>query len=155
MTQNSTSPDACGDAGPDLGAAKSRLKDDGRHLAEDVRHHAEDYAEAQKAHVADRADGIADSLRETSGSLRDRREAGVASLTDGAADQLERLSGLLREKDLGTLSAEAGDLARRHPAVFLGGAVALGFLAGRFLRASGERLDDEDDEARAPAGSTA
>lgn len=122
----------------------SQLKEDGRGIAHDLRDHAEDYAEAQKDHVADRVGSIADTLRETSGKLRKQEESAVAGLTDGAADQLDRVSRALREKDIGTMFGEASDLARSHPAIFLGGAVALGFIAGRFLRASGERVHDDD-----------
>ena len=122
-----------------------RLKADGSALIDDLKGHAEDFGEAQKDQFANRVGGIADTLRDTSKKLRSQEEGTVAGLTNSAADQLERVSASLRNKDLPTMFSEASDLARSHPAIFLGGAVALGFLAGRFLRASSEH--DHDAEA--------
>lgn len=123
----------------------SRLKADGGALIDDVKGHAEEFGEAQKDQIADRVGGIAETLRDTSKKFRKKDETTAAGLTDTAADQLDRMSASLRQKDLSTMLSEASDLARSHPAIFLGGAVALGFIAGRFLRASGEGEHDERD----------
>jgi len=127
-----------------------RLKADGSALIDDLKGHAEEFGEAQKGEFADRVGGIAEALRDTSKKLRKQEEGTVAGLTDTAADQLDRVSATLRNKDLTTMFSEASDLARSHPAIFLGGAVALGFLAGRFLRASGEQDHDSDADRAAP-----
>lgn len=123
-----------------------QLKDDGRGIAQDLRNDAEDYAETQKDHAAARVGTIAEMLRDTSGKLRNKEETTVAGLTETAAEQLDRVSRALREKNVRTMFAEASDLARGHPAIFLGGAVALGFVAGRFLRASSEHAHDNQDD---------
>ena len=127
-----------------------RLKADGSALIDDLKGHAEEYGEAQKDHFADRVGGIAETLRDTSKKFRKQEEGAAAGLTDTAADQLDRVSATLRQKDLSTMFAEASDLARSHPAIFLGGAVALGFVAGRFLRASSEREAGDDFDRSAP-----
>lgn len=98
----------------------------------------------------------------------------VAASADAAAAQLERddmsrLSGYVHEM-ASALSGVAGDLrtrsgddmlkqvsqlARRNPALFLGGAVAIGFGLSRFARASrshGRSLPVPADEARADIG---
>lgn len=147
--QTSTSATASVDSG--IKETARQLKEEGRGLAHDLRGHAEEYAQAQKAQVARRVSTLAETLRDTSGKLRQRDETAVASLTGSAADQLDRVSRSLREKDVGTMFAEASDLARSHPAIFLGGTVALGFIAGRFLRASGERIHEQDDTFGAPS----
>lgn len=141
----------------DVAAAKAdikhnaeRLKADGSALIDDLKGHAAEFGEARKDQFADRIGGIADTLRDTSGKLRRQEEGAVAGLTDGAADQLERVSASLRNKDLATMLSEASDLARSHPAIFLGGAVALGFVAGRFLHASGEEPHDADAYGATP-----
>ena len=115
-----------------------RLKADGSALIHDLKGQAEEFGEQRKDQFADRVGGIAEALRDTSKKLRNQEEGAVAGLTDTAADQLDRMSSSLRGKDLSTMFSEDSDLARHHPAIFLGGAVALGFLAGRFLRASTE-----------------
>lgn len=148
MTTANTSTGGQTSGESEIKSTAAQLKDDGRGVAHDLREHAEDYAEAQKDHVAQRVGTIAETLRDTSGKLRKQDESAAAGLTDTAADQLDRVSRALREKDVGTMFSEASDLARSHPAIFLGGAVALGFIAGRFLRASGERSHHDDNDGR-------
>lgn len=41
------------------------------------------------------------------------------------------------------LARDAGQLARRQPAAFLGGAVAAGFILSRFMKASSEHQRNE------------
>lgn len=134
MSQNTDTKQAARDAA-------DKVAEDGRNLAGDVREHAEQFAEAKKDEVADRVGGFAETLRGTSDDLRDRDEETVAGLADTAADQIDRVSRALRQKDVGAMFQEANDLARAHPALFLGGAVALGFMAGRFIRASAPEDD--------------
>src|SRR5829696_1998703 len=60
----------------------------------------------------------------------------IASFADTAAQQVDKASQFLRETDFQGLVREGENFARRQPAVFLGGALALGILASRFLKAS-------------------
>jgi hypothetical protein len=78
---------------------------------------------------------VAQAVRSSGEQLRDQQPQ-VASLADTAASQVERFAGHLRETDLQRLMTEAEDFARRQPALFLGGAFALGLVASRFLKAS-------------------
>jgi hypothetical protein len=68
--------------------------------------------------------------------LREQDQDPIGQYADRAAEQVERFSGFLRERDADQLIGEAENLARRQPAVFLGGAFALGVLGARFLKAS-------------------
>src|SRR5690606_37953766 len=68
------------------------------------------------------------------------------------ADQLRKVSGTLREKSGDELLREVGQLARERPAVFLAGAVAVGFGLGRFARASQRPHGAERDQLPVPAG---
>jgi hypothetical protein len=52
---------------------------------------------------------------------------------------VERVTGYLRGRDVPALLRDLEGLARRQPALFLGGSVALGALGARFLLSSGER----------------
>src|SRR5262249_48746129 len=56
--------------------------------------------------------------------------------TDQAAEQIERFSRYLRETDIDDLLYEAQHIARRQPALFLGGAFVLGVLGARFLKST-------------------
>jgi hypothetical protein len=46
---------------------------------------------------------------------------------------------MLQERDIDQIAFEVQDMARRQPAMFLGGAFLLGFMAARFLKSSGDR----------------
>lgn len=69
------------------------------------------------------------------GAAHDQRGT-VARVAEQAADGLERLSGKLRSKDVDGLIHDVESFARSQPAVFLGMAVAAGFLAIRFLKST-------------------
>ncbi len=92
----------------------------------------------QKHEAAQRMSPVQTALRETGQQLRKQGQGPVAEYADKAADQVERFSGYLRENDVDSLLNDARGFARRNPAVFLGSAAALGFLATRFLKSSSE-----------------
>jgi len=64
-----------------------------------------------------------------------------AQVVDHVACQIEDIAGRLRKSDLGAVTREVSDIARRHPALFIGGAAVLGFAVTRVLKA-------RDPEAR-------
>jgi len=103
---------------------------------------ARDQVKSQLSSQKDRAtDGlgtIAQALRQTGDQLRTQDQAVVSQYVEQAAQAVESFSGYLRDKQVDDLVLEVENLARRQPAVFLGGAFALGFLAARFLKSSGQ-----------------
>jgi hypothetical protein len=52
---------------------------------------------------------------------------------------MERFTNRLKETDVGELFDDAQQFARRNPAMFIGSAFALGLVAARFLKSSGNR----------------
>jgi hypothetical protein len=95
-------------------------------------------AEQQQAAAAGVGD-LAGALRSAAHELDSERKASVARVVGRAADGLERLAATLRSKDLDTMVSDAQTFARREPALFLGAAVAAGFLAVRFLKSGSEQ----------------
>ncbi len=93
----------------------------------------------QKHNAAQRMTPIQTALRETGQQLRNQGQGPVAEYADKAAGQVERFSGYLRETEVDEILDEARGFARQRPALFLGSAVALGFLATRFLKSSSEQ----------------
>ncbi len=127
------------------------MQTDTEATGQDVRHQAEDAAStlvdqaqetattqlsSQKEKAASTLESVALSLRESGESLR-QDQPQIASLTDQAARRVEDISSYVREHDIKDFVSEAERLARREPLLFLGGALALGFVAARFLKASG------------------
>ncbi len=89
----------------------------------------------QKQHTADRLSGVAHALRNTSQNLQAQDET-VAQYVDSFAEQIERVSGYIQNKEIGELLKDAQQLARRQPEFFVAGALAAGFLVGRFFKSS-------------------
>ena len=92
----------------------------------------------QKHQASQRMTPIQTALQETGQQLRNQGQGSVAQYADRAAEQVERFSGYLRENDVDQLLEEARNFARSRPALFLGGAAALGFFATRFLKSTSE-----------------
>jgi hypothetical protein len=104
----------------------------------DVRNAAEEMLEERKERAAESVHGVADALRRTAGNLKGENEA-IARYAEQAADTVARFSDTVRGRRLGDMVADLDDFARRQPTLFLIGAVAAGFIAGRFMAASAER----------------
>lgn len=123
-------------------ARASEVMDEARSRAhEKVRGTAKrglDMWESQKRMAAVEVDGYACALKEAARSLHDQQQDSVAHYVERAADGLDHLAHNLREQDFGNMVNRFSDFARRQPGVFLGSAVAAGFLLSRFLKSSAE-----------------
>lgn len=86
--------------------------------------------------AATRMDTLAESARAASQRLRGSELDPLSSYIERMADGMQRMSGGLRERSGDELVQELGRLAREHPAVFLGGGVALGLGLSRFAKAA-------------------
>lgn len=102
----------------------------------EAKQQAESTFAEQKGRAADRLSGVAGALRQTSQDLQSQDDM-VAQLADSFADQADRLSNYLRERDLSDLFNDVRQVAQRQPELFVAGALAAGFLLGRFLKSSG------------------
>ena len=92
----------------------------------------------QKHQAVQRMAPVQTALRETAHQLRQQDQGSMGQYAQKAADQVERLSGYLRETDVDQIVDEVRGFARSRPALFLGGAAALGFFATRFLKSSSQ-----------------
>ena len=98
--------------------------------------------DSAQATLNEKKDVAADQLHDVAGALRDaaaQRGSGddpLLGLTASAADGLDRLSGALRNKDVGMMMRDMESFARAQPVAFFGLALATGFLAVRFMKAS-------------------
>jgi len=113
--------------------------------------------EEQKSNLAQGLTSVADSIRQMGDNMRggSSEQAGIAGTTakysESVASQVEQFSRYLEKKDLRDVANDIERFARRNPAVFLGGAFALGLLAARFLKSANpnqalmrrERYDNE------------
>jgi hypothetical protein len=75
-------------------------------------------------------------LRQAGQQLADNDEGTLAHYTDSLAGQLDQFSNSLREREIGSLIDDAKQLAHRQPELFVIGALAAGFVLGRFFKSS-------------------
>jgi hypothetical protein len=139
---------ARGGSQPDAAAAAHEAVADARgvtqQFAGEVRGAAESLLDEGKDRAIGTVHGVAQALRKTAEGLQEA-EGGefVARYAERAADQIERFTDSMRDRHLTDLVADLDDFARRQPTLFLVGAVAAGFVVGRFMAASGERRPHE------------
>ena len=116
-----------------------RLQDAASNVADRVADTAQQQVgtrvDGQLARGADVLGQVSQAIRQSGEQLR-AEQPQIAGFADTAAQQVDRASEYLRETDFQGLVRGAEDFARRQPAVFLGGALALGLVASRFLKAS-------------------
>ncbi len=92
-----------------------------------------------KASLTQGLTSVADTIRQVGDNLKGAQEpTGVANIaaqyTTTAAKKVEELSGYLDRRDFKGLVRDLENTAHRNPAIFLGGAFALGILAARFFK---------------------
>ncbi|WP_119066770.1 hypothetical protein [Rubrobacter indicoceani] len=147
------------------GSATEQTKQQTRQVAHQARRKADELTSqgseqiksqlaAQKHQVAQRMMPVQTALRETAQQLRKQDQRSVGQYADQAANQVERFSGYLRETDVDQMLEETRSLARRRPALFLGGATILGFLGARFLKSSSQSGSSAGNGSAATGGPT-
>lgn len=100
----------------------------------------------QKTNLASGISSVADSIRHVGENLGGSVGGGnnqVAALAgkygDNLAGQIEKFSSYIDDKELTELVRDVEQFAKRNPLLFIGGAFALGVLAARFLKSSGNQ----------------
>lgn len=86
--------------------------------------------------VAETIRQVGDSVKSPEGEPANKVAELTTQYTESLSQQVEKLSGYLERQDLRGLMSDLESFARRNPAIFLGGAFALGILAARFLKSS-------------------
>jgi hypothetical protein len=121
-------------------------------LIDNVKERANAQIDTQKSRATDTLGVIANAVRGTTEQLRNEQHDVIAQYIENAANQLDRVSATLRGKDANALLADARQLARRQPALFIGSSFVVGLLAARFLkssaRANGSRSGDYASDVR-------
>jgi len=89
-----------------------------------------------KGQFAEQFGTMADALRRTTEHLRSEDQQRIAGITDTVARQVEQVAEYLRNKDGRAMRQDLENLARRQPALMIGGALVLGLIGARFLKSS-------------------
>lgn len=127
------------------------LKQKGQQSADEIkdaaREQAESVYERQRENAANHTHTLGTVLKNAADEFDRQQQPFCSEQARKLAGHTERLSQHMRDKDLHSLCRAAEDYGRREPAMFIGGAIAAGFLVTRFLRSS-------PDKAPAPAASS-
>jgi hypothetical protein len=104
--------------------------------AEQAKGRLKEQLDQRSSQAATQIGDQASDLRAVSQTLREQGKSGPAQVADRLASYAERAEEYLRDKDSDALLADAEDFGRRQPWAVGAGALALGFAASRFLKAS-------------------
>ena len=110
-------------------------------VAQEAKKVAADRLDTGKGVVAEGLRPVVDALRSSGEQLRGSPASAVSGYVGSAADMVEGASRYLEEKSVGEVVGDVESFARREPLIFLGGTFAVGFMLGRFLKASAPAAD--------------
>jgi hypothetical protein len=147
-TRGTETPGQTGDTVGDVGIRSAATTGDDRSgsprgVIDRVKEGATARLAAQKDRATEGLGTVAEAVRRSTEVLRTENHETAARFVERAAEQLQNVSTRLRQKDIGEILDDAGRLARRQPAIFIGLSFAAGLLTARFLKSSQERADRE------------
>lgn len=134
--QQSGGQQAGGTAREQIREVKDQVVGQARSTLEQARDRARSSLGESKGQFADQFGTIAAALRRTTEHLRSEDQQRIATLTDTVARQVDQVANYLRSKDASAMRNDLENLARRQPALMLGGALVLGLIGARFLKSS-------------------
>jgi hypothetical protein len=125
-----------GSAREQIREVKDQVVGQAKNTLQQARDRASSSLVESKAQIAGQFGGLADALRRTTEHLRSEDQQRIAGLTETVARQVDQVAAYLWNKDARAMRADLENLARRQPAIVLGGALVLGLIGARFLKSS-------------------
>jgi hypothetical protein len=133
MNKTSMSPATSEHDGKIVDQAKLAMS----HVASQAREQVNSGLDAQKGKAVEMMGSVATAMRETSEKLKGVGPLGEAA--GRAAQGIEKAADFFEGKKIGDVVRDVESFARREPALFIGAALAIGVVGGRFLKSSGHR----------------
>lgn len=121
-----------GDAKRAAGNALTQAKERASTLASD-----------QKQSAADRINRCSSALRDSARSM-ENDDPNIAHYANLAAERIERVADYVRSTDFEGLRRDAEDIARRHPALFMGGMFLAGIVLGGLVKTSAKAIREQN-----------
>ena len=99
----------------------------------------------QRSNLSDGLSTVANTIRNVGDDISSAKtESGLADsaakYTRTAAEKIEGVAAYFENKDVRAMARDLEGFARRNPAIFLGAAFGLGFLAARFFKSSSPKV---------------
>lgn len=127
---------ALGSAAEDLGTQAGDLAEDAKDAAARLQSDVEETAAEKKTVVASLINDFADVIDAAARHLDERGQRTFARYADGMSATLTGFSQTVEKKSLGDIVGDVSDLARRHPAAFVGSALVAGIALSRIAKAA-------------------
>lgn len=118
------------------GDRTAQVADAARRAAGDLRGEVGDAVDRRSTMAGDQVAGAARDMRRVADTMRDEGREGPARLVDAAAVRADRLADYLERADAETMLADVRAVARRSPALVVGGAAVLGLALGRLVKSA-------------------
>jgi sirohydrochlorin ferrochelatase len=144
-----------GNAREQIRDVKNQVVDQAKNTFEQARDRAKSSLGESKGQLAEQVGSVAEALRRTTEHLRAEQQTRFAGMTETLARQVDQVASYLRDKDASAMKNDLENLARRQPALVLGGALVLGLIGARFIKSSergGERRWNGSREGRSSYG---
>jgi len=133
-------------AGNAVEQVKQKAADVTRAISSTLRDEAERLFDEQKGKAASKVGRYEKMIQQVAHALRAVKADPVAELVDSAAGQGGGGTDYLEERNLAQVLEDAGEVARRHPGMMIGGMFLTGLAVARFLKASDSRPEEDGDE---------
>lgn len=117
--------------------ATGQARDSAQQAAGQAQSRVRQEVDTRTTQLGDQIASTAQDVRSVGEELRKQGKDGPAKLADQAADRAERVAEYMRSADADSLMEQLENLARRRPWAVMFGGLTLGFLASRFVKASG------------------
>ncbi len=144
---SSTSPEELApDAPRSTPGSVKEMADDAKRSAGKILNQAKEraatLAQEQKQSAAQHIGRYGTALRDSARSV-EQDDPNVAYFANRAAERIEKVADYVRSTDLDGLRRDAEDIARRHPALFMGGMLIAGIVLGGVIKASAATIREE------------
>lgn len=125
--------------------------DDAKRSAEQAKTRAKQEASQRidqgRTRAADELDTLAHAADAAAADLRDQDRDSLSNIVGEMAHGISNFAESLRGKSADELIHQANDLARRNPAIFLAGSIAIGLGIARFAKVAKQTSSDEGASA--------
>lgn len=129
------------------GTTKQKIDEDIQDAKHELGSKAREEAESGQHRVADEADALSDAIDAAASNLDDNDREGLAHYARELSSNLSDAAGQLEGRSVDELANDAKRLARKNPAMFMLGSIAVGFGLSRFFAASTDRNHQHDNNA--------
>jgi hypothetical protein len=156
QTTANTSSSAGAGADTRTGEAQERAREAASEAGDAAWQQAHGQFEQQSGRAAEQGENLAAALRRMADEFEQQNQPMFSSYANSFAQYTDSFSQRLREKNLNHVMDDVRGYSRRQPALFVGGAIATGFLLARFLNSSATNNTTSTDRnklsaERAPA----